>query len=152
MLYRRSRDGFPWRSGWAELVRRGCALSLLEFLTLIGTVAGFAWLALRVVNVVQRRVELRYEESTTEDRRGRRIKTQMQLIKRVLSTVIIVIAIAAILLTFPQVRALGAGLLASAGLVSVVAALAVQTTLTNVFAGIQLAYRCDPRGRRRGDG
>lgn len=113
---------------------------LLAFLTLIGTVAGFAWLALRVVNVVQRRVELRYEESTTEDRRGRRIKTQMQLIKRVLSTIIVVIAISAILLTFPQVRALGAGLLASAGLVSVVAALAVQTTLTNVFAGIQLAF------------
>ena len=124
-----------------SLSGRDFALSdLLEFLTLIGTVAGFAWLALRVVNVVQRRVELRYEESTTEDRRGRRIKTQMQLIKRVLSTVIIVIAIAAILLTFPQVRALGAGLLASAGLVSVVAALAVQTTLTNVFAGIQLAF------------
>lgn len=113
---------------------------LLAFLTLIGTVAGFAWLALRVVNVVQRRVELRYEESTTEDRRGRRIKTQMQLIKRVLNTIIIVIAISAILLTFPQVRALGAGILASAGLVSVVAALAVQTMLTNVFAGMQLAF------------
>lgn len=110
------------------------------FLLLIGTAAGFAWLALRVVNVVQRRVELRYEAVTTEDRRGRRIKTQMQLIKRVLHVLIIVIALSAILLAIPQVRALGAGLLASAGLVSVVAALAVQTTLTNVFAGMQLAF------------
>src|SRR5699024_12607560 len=73
-------------------------------------------------------------------RRGRRIKTQMQLIKRVLNTIIILIAVSAILLSIPQVRALGAGLLASAGLVSVVAALAVQTTLTNVFAGMQLAF------------
>lgn len=113
---------------------------LIAFLLLIGTAAGFAWLALRVVNVIERRVEVRYNEVTTEDRRGRRIKTQMQLIKRVLNTIIIVIAIAAILLAIPQVRALGAGLLASAGLVSVVAALAVQTALTNVFAGMQLAF------------
>lgn len=113
---------------------------LLAFLLLIGTASGFAWLALRVVNVVEYRVEVRYDEVTTEDRRGRRIKTQMQLIKRVLHAIIIVIAIAAILLAIPQVRALGAGLLASAGLISVVAALAVQTTLTNVFAGMQLAF------------
>src|SRR5699024_1358889 len=94
----------------------------------------------RIVNVVERRVEVRYDEVTAEDRRGRRIKTQMQLIKRVLHAIIIVIAVAAILLAIPQVRALGAGLLASAGLISVVAALAVQTTLTNVFAGMQLAF------------
>lgn len=114
--------------------------NLLAFLLLIGTASGFAWLALRVVNVIERRVELRYDEVTAADRRGRRIKTQMQLIKRVLHAAIIVIAVAAILLAIPQVRALGAGLLASAGLISVVAALAVQTTLTNVFAGMQLAF------------
>jgi len=113
---------------------------LVAFLLLIGTASGFAWLALRVVNVIERRVELQYDEVTAADRRGRRIKTQMQLIKRVLNTAIIVIAVAAILLAIPQVRALGAGLLASAGLVSVVAALAVQSTLTNVFAGMQLAF------------
>ena len=98
---------------------------LLAFLLLIGTASGFAWFALRVVSVIERRVELQYDQVTAADRRGRRIKTQMQLIKRVLSTAIIVIAVAAILLAIPQVRALGAGLLASAGLVSVVAALAV---------------------------
>src|SRR5690625_3208972 len=124
-----------------ELSGRDLSLyELLAFLLLIGTAAGFAWFALRVVSVIQRRVELRYDEVTTEDRRGRRIKTQMQLIKRVLNTIIIIIAVSAILLSIPQVRALGAGLLASAGLVSVVAALAVQTTLTNVFAGMQLAF------------
>lgn len=114
--------------------------ALLAFLLLIGTAFGFAWLALRVINVVERRLALRYDEATLADRRGRRMKTQMQLIKRVLSAVIIVIAVAAILLSMPQVRALGAGLLASAGLISVIAALAVQTTLTNVFAGMQLAF------------
>src|SRR5690625_1309706 len=113
---------------------------LVAFLLLIGTASGFAWLALRVVNVIERRVELQYDEVTAADRRGRRIKTQMQLIKRVLNTAIIVIAVAAILLAIPQVRALGAGLSASAGLVSGVAARAVPSTLTTVFAGMQLPF------------
>lgn len=113
---------------------------LLAFLLLIGTASGFAWFALRIVNVIERRMELQYNQVTAADARGRRIKTQMQLIKRVLNTAIVVIAVAAILLAIPQVRALGAGLLASAGLVSVVAALAVQSMLTNVFAGMQLAF------------
>ena len=49
-------------------------------------------------------------------------------------------AIAAILLTFPSARALGASLLASAGLISIVAGLAAQSSLANVFAGLQLAF------------
>ena len=40
----------------------------------------------------------------------------------------------------PGVRALGASVLASAGLISVIAALAAQSTLGNVFAGLQLAF------------
>ena len=43
-------------------------------------------------------------------------------------------------MTFPGIRALGASLLACAGLISVVAALAAQSTLGNVFAGLQLAF------------
>src|SRR5699024_9680416 len=88
-----------------ELSGRDLSLyELLAFLLLIGTAAGFAWFALRVVSVIQRRVELRYDEVTTEDRRGRRIKTQMKLIRRVLNTIIIIIAVSAILLSIPQNR------------------------------------------------
>ncbi|MFC3294620.1 hypothetical protein ACFOD2_00015 [Clavibacter michiganensis subsp. insidiosus] len=53
---------------------------------------------------------------------------------------IVVVAIGAILLTFPGARAAGASVLASAGLVSIVAGLAAQSTLANVFAGMQLAF------------
>ena len=42
-------------------------------------------------------------------------------------------------MTFPSARVAMGSLLASAGLVSVVAGLAAQSTLGNVFAGIQLA-------------
>lgn len=69
-----------------------------------------------------------------------RMQTQMHVTRRVVLVLVVVITIAAVLLTFEGVRAVGAGLLASAGLASVVAALAAQSTLGNLFAGLQLAF------------
>ena len=54
--------------------------------------------------------------------------------------IIVVVGLASILLTFPGVQALGTSVLASAGVVSIVAGLAAQSTLSNVFAGVQLAF------------
>jgi hypothetical protein len=42
-------------------------------------------------------------------------------------------------MTFSQVRALGAGLLASAGVIGVIVGIAAQSTLANLLAGIQIA-------------
>jgi hypothetical protein len=41
---------------------------------------------------------------------------------------------------FPEARAAGASLLASAGVISIIAGVAAQSTLGNVIAGVQLAY------------
>ncbi len=70
--------------------------------------------------------------------RGRKIRTQTILLRRLLVAVVIVVGVAAVLMTFPAVRVVGQGLLASAGLISIVAGLAAQTTLSNIIAGIQL--------------
>ena len=51
-----------------------------------------------------------------------------------------VVALGAALYSFETVRAVGASLLASAGIIGVVAALAAQSTLGNIFAGLQLAF------------
>ncbi|MGW5853088.1 mechanosensitive ion channel domain-containing protein [Micrococcus sp. NPDC055215] len=119
----------------AETWYRGAAFVLMVVL-----VAALAWAAWRIVDLVEKRILWRYREVGVNDRRERRIRTQTMLIRRILSVVIVVIAIAAVLISIPEVRSLGAGLLASAGLISVIAGLAVQSTLTNVFAGVQLAF------------
>jgi small-conductance mechanosensitive channel len=67
----------------------------------------------------------RYRVDTPDNRVARRVRTQVLILR---------------LLGFPGVEAVGASVLASAGLVSVVAGLAAQSTLANVFAGIQLAF------------
>jgi small-conductance mechanosensitive channel len=82
----------------------------------------------------------RYRTDVADNRAARRVRTQILLIRRVAVAVIVVVALAAALLTFPSARAAGASLLASAGIVSVIAGVAAQSTLGNVVAGIQLAF------------
>ncbi|MFC6084345.1 mechanosensitive ion channel family protein [Sphaerisporangium aureirubrum] len=74
------------------------------------------------------------------NRRARRIRTQITLVRRAAAAVIILIALGAIMFTFPAVRALGAGLIASAGIAGVVVGIAAQSTLGNLIAGLQLVF------------
>lgn len=51
-----------------------------------------------------------------------------------------VLAFCSVLMTFAPLRTFGASLLASAGVIGVIGALAAQSTLGNVFAGLQIAF------------
>ena len=50
------------------------------------------------------------------------------------------VAVAAMLLTFPAMRTVGTSMLASAGMLGIVAGIAAQSTLGNLFAGMQIAF------------
>ncbi len=82
----------------------------------------------------------RYRIDVADNRLARRARTQLQVVRRLIVVVVIVVAIGVILFTFDSVRALGASLLASAGIASIVAGLAAQSVLANLFAGLQLAF------------
>lgn len=96
------------------------------------------WLVTSVVGAVEHIVLNSVREKSQS--RYRKVQTQMQILQRVITVVIWVCGFAAVLLTFPAARTLGTSLLASAGIVSVVAGIAAQSTLGNVFAGLQLAF------------
>ena len=93
-----------------------------------------------VIGFLFSRADARYPMDVEDNRVARRVHTQTAILRRVINVAIVVVAIGAILLTFPGVEALGASLLASAGILSVVAAIAAQSTLGNLFAGLQLAF------------
>lgn len=112
----------------------------VSYVLTLGLIASLAWLAVVVLLIVETMLLSKYTTDSKDNRRMRRLKTQVILGRRVAVAVVVTIAVACVLLTIPEVRALGAGILASAGLISIVAGLAVQGTLTNVFAGMQLAF------------
>ncbi|MFC7330555.1 mechanosensitive ion channel family protein [Marinactinospora rubrisoli] len=115
--------------------------SIIQHAMQIAMIGTIVWLAVTVAYAVTDAVLIRLAvKSADADRRSRRLQTQVKLLRRVVSTVIGFLAVAAVLFTFDAVRALGAGLIASAGLISVVAGIAAQSTLGNLFAGLQLAF------------
>lgn len=86
------------------------------------------------------RIIVRFEQGDQNNADVRRISTQLRLIRRLANVIIAIVTIGLALFTFPQVQAVGAGLLASAGVLSLIGGLAAQSVLGNLFAGIQLAF------------
>ncbi|MFI1012333.1 mechanosensitive ion channel family protein [Streptomyces sp. NPDC020965] len=99
-----------------------------------------AWLAVKVATAVVESTYSRYAAATRDPARVRRVRTQVTLIQRVVIAVVGVVAVAAMLLTFPAMRTVGTSMLASAGVLGIVAGVAAQSTLGNLFAGFQIAF------------
>ncbi|MEU5810993.1 mechanosensitive ion channel family protein [Streptomyces sp. NPDC059650] len=122
---------------WQPLQAHEEAVGRVLTLVLIG--AG-AWFVVRVTSAVVESSYARYALGTRDPSRVRRVRTQVTLIMRIVTAVVAVVAAAAMLLTFPAFRAVGTSLLASAGIIGIVAGVAAQSTLGNLFAGFQIAF------------
>jgi small-conductance mechanosensitive channel len=111
---------------------------------LIVLIAALTWLLTSLVRVAERRMIDRFgggdEEISDADRRWRRVRTQVEVLRRLAIAVVVVFGAAAILMTFPSFSNIGTTVFASAGVLSVVAGLAAQTSLGAVFAGMQIAF------------
>ncbi|GJF33277.1 mechanosensitive ion channel protein [Kitasatospora sp. NE20-6] len=108
-------------------------------LVLLAIAAG-AWLLARVVALLIDTSTARYATERRDPARIRRVRTQTGMVRRLAEAGIAVLALAAALMTFPAVRSVGASLLASAGILGLVVGVAAQSTLANLFAGVQLAF------------
>jgi small-conductance mechanosensitive channel len=106
----------------------------------IAVILSGAWLVAAVLLALEDVAEDRYSFDVPDNRYARRIRTQVVVMRRLTIAAIIVITLGFLLMTFPEVRAIGASLLASAGVIGIVAALAAQSLLSNVIAGLQLAF------------
>lgn len=107
---------------------------------LIALVAAAGWLAVRLIRVTEGALIRRYNVEVPDNLRARRVQTQVRVLGRVTNVAITVLVLAIMLLTFPQGRALGASLLASAGIVGVIAGVAARSTVGNLIAGLQIAF------------
>jgi small-conductance mechanosensitive channel len=105
----------------------------------ISFIALATWVALAAAELWTSYYLRRFKLDADDNLLARKHVTQTGILVRICKTLIIVIAISAGLMTFDQVRQYGVSLLASAGAAGLVAALALQPLLKNIFAGIQLA-------------
>ncbi|WP_232248501.1 mechanosensitive ion channel family protein [Streptacidiphilus rugosus] len=103
-------------------------------------IAATAWLVYRIASLGFDLGLARYTVQPRDAARVRRVRTQADLMRRITGALCAVLAIAAILMIFRTVRAVGTSVFASAGLIGLIAGIAAQSTLANLFAGMQLAF------------
>ena len=132
-----------------------CLLSVFPWLPLPGQIAQplrvalhillvilSGWFAIGCVFVLQDALTRRFDLHAENNIRARRIHTQAQVLRRILIGFIVIIDIGCLLWTFPdpQLWHYGSGLLASAGVATIVLAAAAKPTVGNLLAGLQIAF------------
>jgi len=105
----------------------------------VAYIAAFTWLAIGLLEMVHAIIVARLPQDFQDNVRARRIRTQVYLLRQIIIWLLVFIGFAAILMTFPSIRNLGAGLFASAGVAGLVLGMAARPTLGNLIAGIQIA-------------
>jgi Small-conductance mechanosensitive channel len=115
-------------------------MTALEHITSIGLIASIAWFVILVVQIVSDILANRYRIDVADNLVARRIRTQFQMVQRMVIFLVTVLSLAVILMTFPSIKHIGVSILASAGVASLIVGMAMKDTLANLIAGVQIAF------------
>ncbi|HMA31709.1 MAG TPA: mechanosensitive ion channel domain-containing protein [Casimicrobiaceae bacterium] len=124
---------------WDAAPRDLPALGAVEHATLLVLTAAFGWLGVRCVAGVADAVYQLHPVDQADNLHARQVRTQTGVLATVASGLIVFVALALALMSFPAVRTLGTSLLASAGVAGLVVGMAARPVLGNLIAGLQLA-------------
>jgi len=97
------------------------------------------WLLVKAINGFADGVLAQHPHDVEDNLHARRVLTQTRVLARTAMTMVLVAGGAMMLMTFPGARQVGASLLASAGVIGIVAGLAAKPVFSNLIAGLQIA-------------
>ena len=106
---------------------------------LIAAIVLVGWTAMTVTHIFADLYLLQFRLDVPDNLLARKHITQVRVLRRVVDTLIIVVTVGGVLMTFEPVRQYGVSLFASAGVAGLVVGLAARPVLSNLIAGIQLA-------------
>src|SRR5262249_61310259 len=106
---------------------------LVAFILLVG------WFAMIAVQLAAEIYLRRFQLDGADNLLARKHVTQVRILQRSADILVIVITLAAALVTFEPVRQYGVSLFASAGVVGLAVGLAARPVLSNLIAGVQIA-------------
>ena len=106
---------------------------------LIAAIVLIGWIAITTSHVLADLYLLQFRLDVADNMLARKHVTQVRVLRRVVDTLLIMVTVGAVLMTFEPVRQFGVSLFASAGVAGLVVGLAARPVLSNLIAGIQLA-------------
>ncbi|AWG22546.1 mechanosensitive ion channel protein MscS [Flavobacterium faecale] len=102
-------------------------------------IAAFAWLIIIMVRFFKSRILKRYDITVEDNLVSRKWHTEINILEKVIIFIIVLIATGLILLSFDNIRQIGIGLFASAGVAGIIIGLSAQKVVGALLAGIQIA-------------
>ncbi|WP_320018769.1 mechanosensitive ion channel domain-containing protein [Labilibaculum manganireducens] len=102
-------------------------------------IIAFAWLIIEVIKRIKTMFLKRFDISKEDNLTSRKLHTQFNILEKVLVFIIVLSAIGLILLSFENIRKIGIGIFASAGLAGVIIGISAQKVVGTLLAGIQIA-------------
>lgn len=112
---------------------------VLRHLLSLGFILGLFWLLANCAIALRDIILSRYDVNARDNLKARAVHTQVNVLLKITLVVIGVIGVASLLMTFEKIRQVGVSLLASAGVIGVIAGFAAQRSLATLIAGIQIA-------------
>jgi len=109
-------------------------------LTGILIIAAITWIVGQVIRSFPDFLLRQYDLKATDNLAARKVFTQVKVIQRIAFVLLGFLSFTGVILLFPTIRQFGETILASAGVAGIILGLALQRTLGNLFAGIQIAF------------
>jgi len=99
----------------------------------------FGWILIKFVKLGAYLLNKKLDVKASDNLNARRRLTQLTVFQNIADTVIVIITISVVLMTFDGARAIGTSLLASAGVAGLIIGFAAQKSIGMFLAGIQIA-------------
>lgn len=97
------------------------------------------WLLVKFVKLGSYMLQRKLDLTASDNLHARRRLTQLSVFQNIANTIIVIITISLVLMTFESARTLGKSLLTSAGIAGIIIGFAAQKSIGMFLAGIQIA-------------
>jgi len=124
---------------WQAATNEQRYIDSVRHLNGLAVIACATWLVMRAIRGLANGVIARHPADVEDNLQARRIATQARVLARTAMTGAFMAGLSLMLMTFPGARQVGASLLASAGVVGIVAGIAARPVFSNMIAGLQIA-------------
>jgi len=115
-------------------------MDVLNRVVEISLIVSFGLILAGLVKVFEDYVMHAYDLKKEDNLRERKMRTQLQFVRKLAISMIFVLTLCAVLLSFDSLRKIGAGLLTGVGVGGIIVGFAAQRSLSNFLAGMQLAF------------
>jgi small-conductance mechanosensitive channel len=114
--------------------------NIVDKLVTILLIVSIANILINIIKVCEDYVFNRYDIKNQDNLAERKIRTQLQFLRNIGITLIVILSICAILLSFDSLRNVGSKLLTGVGVGGIIIGFAAQRSLGNLLAGLQIAF------------